>query len=405
MKQHSLNQVKSRAFFNAFYMVLLSWMSIKIVLPALPGLPDFFYCTSDGIKLSVSLYLITYAFSQPIWGGLSYRFGAKKMLIIGLTLSSFGTVLVLVSSNLPLYITGRSIEGLGIGCLSPITRSIITHSFDKKELAAKMAIISGVGASMPAISPIWGSWLMGIYNWKVIFGFMLLVTLAGVILTVVYLPQNPKLLRTYDKAWISKLLKAYYSILKHRVYWGYIIPYAVMTGGVIGYYSASPFWFIDQQGLNERVASYLLLPTVTLYIIGLIITRALIKKHSLEKIQMIGLITAIIVVLISFVFSFLGFNGTIPIIVVFSLYGFAAGFVFPTSNAAALMHFREYSSLAAALMSCTIFGTSSLTSTITMTLNSNVLMQQALYMCALAVIGILSFYFLVFRKRSGEVIP
>jgi MFS family permease len=405
MKDLTQKQVKGRVFIHTFYMVLLSWISIKIVLPALPGLPDYLQCTSNGVKLSVSLYLFAYAFSQPLWGGLSHKYGAKKMLILGVSLSTLGTIIVLLSSNLPLYILGRSLEGLGIGCISPITRSIITQSFNKKELASKMAVLSGVAASMPAISPIIGSWLMGIYNWKVIFGFMLLISLFGLILTIIYLPQNSKLLGISEHSWIRNILKSYYRIITNRLYWGYITPYAVMTGGLIGYYSASPFWFIKQQGFNERTASYFLLPTVALYILGLIVTRILINKHSLEKIQMAGLLIAVFVVLLSFVLTVVGLKGTIPIIILFSLYGFAGGFVFPTSNAAALIHFKEHSALAAALISCTVFGTSSLTSTITMKMDSNILLQQAIYMGFLALLGIFVFYLFVYRKRSGKIVP
>ena len=53
-----------------FALTLLSWASIKIVLPALPGLANILHTTPGGVKLSVSLYLIFYACSQPLWGGV-----------------------------------------------------------------------------------------------------------------------------------------------------------------------------------------------------------------------------------------------------------------------------------------------------------------------------------------------
>jgi len=61
-----------------FVLVLLSWASIKIVLPALPGLAHILHGTPDRVKLSVSLYLVFYACSQPVWGRSSRKQAVVK---------------------------------------------------------------------------------------------------------------------------------------------------------------------------------------------------------------------------------------------------------------------------------------------------------------------------------------
>ncbi|TFG75921.1 MAG: hypothetical protein E4H21_07630 [Thermodesulfobacteriales bacterium] len=54
------------AFRLAFAVIILSWMSIKISMPALPILSEVFHSTPGGVKLSVTIFFIFFALSQPI---------------------------------------------------------------------------------------------------------------------------------------------------------------------------------------------------------------------------------------------------------------------------------------------------------------------------------------------------
>jgi len=159
------------------------------------------------------------------------------------------------------------------------------------------------------------------------------------------------------------------SILGNTRYWGYTLPYAAMTGGLLGYYSAMPFWYHSQLGIEEHVFSYLAIPTVGMYIIGLVFASFLIKKNDLEKVFILGMLLACSTTVVAILLAILKISGAASIVGLMSFYGFSAGLVAPNANAGVLTEFKKVAAPVSALVAVALFGTASLTSSITMNLS------------------------------------
>ena len=95
--------------------------TMKLSLPALPVLQSVFHTNQDAIKLSVALFFICYACSQLVWGVFGESSGRRHPLLLGLFISIIGTVMVIFSNTISLYIIGHCIEGIGVGAMSPLT--------------------------------------------------------------------------------------------------------------------------------------------------------------------------------------------------------------------------------------------------------------------------------------------
>lgn len=261
-----------------------------------------------------------------------------------------------------------------------------------------MAVLSGSAAAMPAITPIIGGYLMHWISWQAIFGFLLLLSIILLILVLRLVPETSTL--ENKELTIKQAFFQYSKLIKSRIFWGYVIPYTMTTGGLIGYYSASPFWFVSQLKYSDNIYSYFLLPTVGMYIMGLIVTLRLIKKYELEQILFSGLVLGISLIALMALSLPFSIAGAVPIIVFMSLFGFSIGFVFPTSNAAALSYFKHISASASALISCCVFAFSSLASFITMKMEINNLWPIVTYLAVLIIIALLSFVLLI--RKSPE---
>ena len=147
---------KNQIFRVIFLMVLLNWFSVKIVLPALPFLVKYFDTTTSYIQLSVTIYLIAFSISRLFWGSLAEKYGNVRVYYPGLIISLIGIIISMTSNSLTQYIIGRTLEGIGIGCLAPSSRAMLTVTFEKDELSRKMIYVSVAASSMLGISPIIG---------------------------------------------------------------------------------------------------------------------------------------------------------------------------------------------------------------------------------------------------------
>lgn len=134
-------------------------LSINIYLPSLIHLSNVFHTTSSNIKLSISLFLLSYAVSQFFWGSLSEKLGRKKTVIAGLSIACTGTLIVLLAPSVLLFNLGRLIEGFGIGCSSVLARALLSDSLDKIKMIFAMSYIATAMNVMPVLAPIIGGHL------------------------------------------------------------------------------------------------------------------------------------------------------------------------------------------------------------------------------------------------------
>ena len=388
-------QQKNQIFSVIFLMVLLNWFSVKIVLPALPFLIKYFNTTSEYIQLSVTIYLIGFSISRLFWGSLAEKYGNVRVYYPGLIISIIGIIISMTSHSLTQYIIGRTLEGIGIGCLAPSSRAMLTETFEKKELSKRMIYVSVVSSSMLGISPIIGSWLIKLISWRAIFGFLLIFSILLFMFSKIKLRIiNEKTVNfTYKDS-----LNHYITLLKDRHFWGFAIPYACATGGFIGYFSASPFWFVSQLGIDSSTFSYLLFPSVGLYIVGLLITDRMVGKYRLEKILYYGLVVGLFLLIFSVIICFFNFFSYIWIIIIMSLFGLVAGFIFPTANSCLLSRFKKTAAPASALVSTVVFLSSSIFSTITMRMKITNLIPVVIYIGILIIFAYVMYYFLIMKS-------
>ena len=94
-----------------------------LYLPALLIIKNTLTTTSTLMKLSLSLYLVTFGLSQLIYGPLSDAFGRRINLIAGLSIFFFGSLLTSFSASIEVFLLGRIIQGLGMGTSSGVSNS------------------------------------------------------------------------------------------------------------------------------------------------------------------------------------------------------------------------------------------------------------------------------------------
>ena len=366
---------------------ILGWFALKFVLPAFPDLLRQFGTDKAALQVSIIAFLACYSLAQPFWGSLSERHGRKPVLLVSLIVCMAGTIVILLSANMPTYIAGRCLEGIGAGAISPVCRALFVDTFDRATLARKMAVISSVVALMPTVGPLVAGYLVQSLGWRSVFVLFLGMTLALFLLTLRRLPET---LPDRRRPSLRDLLLQYRTVLASRAFWIPTLLYALLTGGLIAYYAATPFWYVFQLGFSETVFSYFALVTALLYITGTLSSRHFVRQRGLETVNRIGLwlllglcaVLAALALLPASVYT---------LVTSASLYGWVAGWMMPSSSAAAMTSHPKAAGTASAVLTLAIFGLSSLLSALTMKIEAHQLWQVNLYfgILLLAAVGLL----------------
>lgn len=155
-------------FFNMIFMA--AFFGFMPVLLSRKGLDPL----DAGIILAINATV--YLAVQPLAGRLSDTLGRKKLIALGLTLSTL-TVSVIPFLQYPFYIGAACLMALGIGCVSPLGEAFVGDVSDESALALNL----GVAGSYKELGEMFGPISMGFIgqmmglNWA-----FLMVGIAGI---------------------------------------------------------------------------------------------------------------------------------------------------------------------------------------------------------------------------------
>lgn len=149
--------------------LLISFASICAVAftPGLPELLKYFAVTTEQGNLTITLFLLSYALGQLLYGPLANRYGSKKAIIIGVTLEIIGSLACVIAIKLhhfELLLLARVIMALGAACGLKMTFTLSTKLFSQNENAKVMSLLTASFAITPSLGVFIGGILVSHFD-------------------------------------------------------------------------------------------------------------------------------------------------------------------------------------------------------------------------------------------------
>ncbi len=161
-----------------------------LYLPALPTMSSYFNSSTSTIQLTLTGSMVGLALGQLLIGPISDKYGRKNPLIISLIVYLISTIAIIIFPNVYAMIVLRFIQGVSSAGAVVISRAISTDLYHGRELAAFFALLMAVNGLAPILSPILGSVLLELTDWR---GIYVTLALIGVILLAVSFKFNESL--------------------------------------------------------------------------------------------------------------------------------------------------------------------------------------------------------------------
>lgn len=226
-------------------------MTVDMFLPSLPTMADEFGATKSTLQLAVTLFIISFAGSQLVYGPASDRIGRRPALMAGLILFIAGSLLALSARSVGMLLAGRVVQGLGGGAGPAIAQAIVLDVYGRARAARVLSYMSIALPLAPAIAPIFGGFLHDAFGWHSVF-----VTLAiiGVLLLVAYRLGMPETRppRAPGTNGVGGLVRDYRTIFSSRTYLAYASVMGLMFGGQLVFISSSSFVLQGEFGLSAQ---------------------------------------------------------------------------------------------------------------------------------------------------------
>jgi len=158
-----------------------SALSVPLALPAF--IRSFHLSLTDRGVVN-SAFFWTYALLQMPAGWLVDRYGVKFPYLLGFTLWSLASASTALTRSIPQLITVQIFLGVGQAVVVPASYRWIRYHFVEKERGLAVALYMTGTKIGPAIGTPLAAWLIGMYDWRVMF---VLIGLGGLVWLVPWL--------------------------------------------------------------------------------------------------------------------------------------------------------------------------------------------------------------------------
>ncbi len=294
MDKHELRAVSSLA--AVFSVRLLGLFMIYPVFATYAK--ELSGATPYKIGLALGIYGLSQGILQIPFGMLSDRIGRKALIVWGLALFGFGSLVAALSASINGVIVGRLLQGSGaIGSVILALVADLTSEENRTKAMAAVGVTIGLSFMVALVAgPIVASFA-GVQG---IFWLMVLFALLGIAITQFVVPE-PRGLHVHREAEAVPAMLA--SVLKDaellRLDFGTLVQNAMLTASFL----VVPGLLLEVVGVTTRDQAAVYLPVL---IVSLLVTVPAIiaaEKYRLMKTVFVGAVAALVVSQIMLVFA------------------------------------------------------------------------------------------------------
>jgi DHA1 family bicyclomycin/chloramphenicol resistance-like MFS transporter len=227
----------------------LTPLSIDMGLPALQAIGHSLQVSSASAALTLSFFLIGFAFGPVLLGPMSDRFGRRPILLAGASVFALAGIGCALAPSLPVLLFWRLLEGVGAGAGSTLSLAIVRDLFDGATARTRLSYVSTIGSLAPMLAPTLGAIVLIFFGWRAIYGF--LATVGFLIVFAVFFGFTESHQAT-DKNALQpgKLAANYARIFRNRICLGYALVVSLNFGCMFSYISSSPLVMMGVLGVS-----------------------------------------------------------------------------------------------------------------------------------------------------------
>lgn len=241
-------------------------LALNIFVPSIPSLIEVFESDLGAVQLTLTVFLVTIAFGQLLYGPFSDRFGRRRVLLVGLVLYILGSAMAALAPTLGLLVAARFLQALG-GCAGMVlARAIVRDLFERERAASLLGYITvGMGVA-PALAPVIGGQLHEWFGWRASFVFTGFFGIAILTATALRLPETNH--RPVVRLHLYGMLHAMGYLLGRGEFLRPALALGFLTGMFFAFLSAAPYLSIEVLGASPRGYALAFVSTVLCFMTG-----------------------------------------------------------------------------------------------------------------------------------------
>lgn len=382
-------------------LAMIGPFTIDTYLPSFPAIQREFGVTGVAVQQTLSVYLFTFAFMTLFHGTLSDSFGRRPVILVSMVIFTAACIGCAWAASLEQLLFFRGLQGLSAGAGMVVGRAIIRDSLEGHAAQRLMSTVTMIFALAPAIAPVIGGWLQGLFSWHAVFVFLALYSAALLAGCYWYLPETLPVKGRQPFA-LKPLTRNYLRLGRSPRLLLLIAAVSLNFCGFFLYVVSAPVFVYRILGLGETQFAWLFVPGITGVLLGAFLSGRVAGRLTPQRTVAIGYVIMFMAAVWNLAFSAYGVPGVPWSVLPIMAYTTGMSLAMPSITLIALELFPENRGMTASLQG---FGQSILTGVIAGVVSpwlSHSPLTLAVGMVVPLTAGWLAWT--IYRARYGEVL-
>lgn len=174
-----------------FVGVLMGALDISIVGPAIPAIEKSINVDKQLMSWIFSIYVLANLVGISLMAKLSDLYGRRIIYIISLSIFATGSLIVALSHNFDILLTGRAIQGFGASGIFPVASAVVGDVYPPEKRGRVLGMIGAVFGLAFIIGPVIAGLVLKFFVWNDLFFINLPIALILIYFSNKVLPSEP----------------------------------------------------------------------------------------------------------------------------------------------------------------------------------------------------------------------
>jgi MFS transporter, DHA2 family, multidrug resistance protein len=164
-------------------------LTTSTILPQMQGALS---ATQDEIAWAMTFNILATAVVTPMTGWLVARFGAKRVMTLGILSFSIATFLCGLAQSLDALVLWRIIQGATGAPVVPLSQTILLNTFPRRQHPMVLSLFGMAVGVAPVVGPVLGGYLAEAYTWRWAFHMLVPVGMLAYLGLRLVLPADTR---------------------------------------------------------------------------------------------------------------------------------------------------------------------------------------------------------------------
>lgn len=189
------NENRINPYLTAFVILLPGFISLvasSATNTCQNHIAGYFAATPYETNSVITAYMIAAGVTLPVFGWVVNIYGKKNVAYFSLIMFALGALMCILVHDLYLLIIARVIQGVGSGCLLPLSQQVLLEVFPPEKKSVAMGLFGFAAMFAPLAGPAIGGYLTDNYSWQWVFIINIPLSIISIPLVKYFVPDSHK---------------------------------------------------------------------------------------------------------------------------------------------------------------------------------------------------------------------